>query len=302
VTLLRSSVSNNSAVSVGGMLLSGRGGSSLTLDSSVVSDNRAYYGAGGLQLQSSTVNIVNSTISDNTASYYGYGGGLAIFTSLPISITNSTISGNSVGGRGGGMYLYTGRGGETVNINNTTISNNSSREDGGGIAIIYAQVSLSNSIVSGNRDTDLDGSEIFESNFYLDYSSNISFFGTNVLGDSANTYRNAFSLSNGGIPEDTQIIATEDGNTPTPISNILAPLADNGGPTQTHALVDGSPAIDAGDNITCEDSDQRFEIRPDGPSCDIGAFEGGSPNSEPESEPATFVIPLPNGRVVVFDL
>jgi hypothetical protein len=53
----------------------------------------------------------------------------------------------------------------------------------------------------------------------------------------------------------------------------VGPLADNGGPTWTHALLTGSPAIDAGDDPACPASDQRGVARPQGPHCDIGPFE-----------------------------
>jgi hypothetical protein len=54
---------------------------------------------------------------------------------------------------------------------------------------------------------------------------------------------------------------------------LLGPLADNGGPTQTHALLPSSPAIDAGDNNGCPPTDQRGVARPSGLACDIGAYE-----------------------------
>jgi hypothetical protein len=62
----------------------------------------------------------------------------------------------------------------------------------------------------------------------------------------------------------------------TPINPMLGPLAANGGPTQTMALLAGSPAIDAGSNATCAATDQRGFARPAGASCDIGAFEFGA--------------------------
>ncbi|MCS7222228.1 MAG: choice-of-anchor Q domain-containing protein [Anaerolineae bacterium] len=55
----------------------------------------------------------------------------------------------------------------------------------------------------------------------------------------------------------------------------LGPLQDNGGPTPTHALLPGSPAINAGTNVGCPPTDQRGVPRPQGPRCDIGAFERG---------------------------
>ena len=53
----------------------------------------------------------------------------------------------------------------------------------------------------------------------------------------------------------------------------IGPLADNGGPTWTHALLPGSPALDAADDAICPATDQRGTARPQGPHCDIGAFE-----------------------------
>ena len=54
---------------------------------------------------------------------------------------------------------------------------------------------------------------------------------------------------------------------------LLGPLQNNGGSTQTHALLSGSPAIDAGDNKVCPAADQRGVARPQGATCDIGAYE-----------------------------
>ncbi len=57
------------------------------------------------------------------------------------------------------------------------------------------------------------------------------------------------------------------------VDALLGPLADNGGQTSTHALLAGSPAIDAGDDGACPAEDQRGEPRPSGAGCDVGAFE-----------------------------
>jgi hypothetical protein len=58
------------------------------------------------------------------------------------------------------------------------------------------------------------------------------------------------------------------------VSSIFVGLDDNGGPTKTHALVAGSPAIDASPaDADCAPADQRGVLRPQGPSCDIGSFE-----------------------------
>lgn len=107
----------------------------------------------------------------------------------------------------------------------------------------------------------------------------------NVIGDSSLTSSDAFV---GFTPHPTDTVATSDGNLPTPLANIvdtalvsrrnvpnqlLPRLANNGGPTQTVALVAGSPALDTADGSICPPIDQRGVGRPQGPGCDIGAFE-----------------------------
>jgi len=72
---------------------------------------------------------------------------------------------------------------------------------------------------------------------------------------------------------------------------LLGPLADNGGPTFTYALLEGSPAIDAGDDTNCPDVDQRGEPRPQGDGCDIGAYE--SPFIAPTPTPSPTPSPTP---------
>ena len=67
------------------------------------------------------------------------------------------------------------------------------------------------------------------------------------------------------------------GSTNAPLDAKLGPLADNGGPTLTLALLAGSPAIDAGSDGNCSPTDQRGEPRPAGLHCDIGAFELDNP-------------------------
>jgi hypothetical protein len=59
----------------------------------------------------------------------------------------------------------------------------------------------------------------------------------------------------------------------SPIDPRLGPLTDNGGPTQTHALLAGSPALDAGGPDFCPGTDQRGVTRPQGPACDMGSYE-----------------------------
>lgn len=131
-------------------------------------------------------------------------------------------------------------------------------------------LTLNHSLISGN--TALDGAEVFNFGFY---SAN----NHNIFGHSGLTNAQAFY---GFTPGPTDITATSDGNAPTALNAILeTTLADNGGLTETLALVEGSPAIDAIPDSSCPppDTDQRGYTRPvdgndsNGEECDIGAYE-----------------------------
>jgi hypothetical protein len=77
----------------------------------------------------------------------------------------------------------------------------------------------------------------------------------------------------------------------------LGPLADNGGPTRTHALLPGSPALNAADGTLCPAVDQRGVARPQGAGCDIGAYEQAVAQAAAETDAAPDAAPLPEGSV-----
>ena len=252
---------------------------------------------GRIYARTSSVAVTNSTIAGNIATT---GGGIHVNSST-VSVVNSTISGNSTNnslGFGGGIAVFGGT--SSLELTNSTITGNSSDGDGGGLSAFGArQVSLRNSLVSGNS-----AGSIYRGNELYLYGNTIVSLRNNLLGDSSQTTERAFY---GTQPSSTiNIIATSNGNTPTPIASILAPFGNNGGPTQTHGLVENSPAIDAGDDLICAEAqvnnlDQRGVPRPVGPSCDIGSFEGVvEPQAQSDSD--LFVVPLPNGNAVIFSL
>ena len=74
------------------------------------------------------------------------------------------------------------------------------------------------------------------------------------------------------------------------VDPLLGPLANNGGDTQTFSLLPGSPALDAGNNATCLATDQRGVARPQGPACDIGAYEVAKLNLTKSVTPTTQVL------------
>lgn len=221
----------------------------VTIQNSHIHANKSRFSAGGILQQSSgTLTIQNSTISENRA---GSGAGLRL-SAGQLSIDNSTISGNRAGDSGGGIWSQ-----RTLTVTNSTITGNSARS-GGGMYQSLEQIILERSIVSGNKAN--SGSEV---------QINVSNGGSIVADDF-----NLFGVSgNAGVvgfnPGATDVVPS------VPIAAILGPLANNGGPTPTHALVAGSPAIDAvpGAHSECSGTDQRGVARPQGVGCDSGAFE-----------------------------
>jgi hypothetical protein len=261
-------------------------GGTLTIENSVISNNNA---TGVYNINGGTVTIERSTISGNTGSGLSGNGAVAIENSTisgnmdggigniygTVVIEDSTISGNSAGA-GGGISNLAGR----LTITNSTISGNVSQHGGGILNAQYcydgrppcepATLTINNSVIAGNQAT--VGPEIEN-----DASSSVSANNFNLFGTNGNAGVIGFT------PGRTDIVPS------VPLAQILAPLADNGGPTQTHALVAGSPAIDAGNLNGCRNgagallrTDQRgFRRNVDGNNdgtarCDIGAVEFGA--------------------------
>jgi len=229
----------------------------LTITRTTVSGNGSTGEAGGLR-DNYTSTITDSTFSDNSAGTLG--GGIWCINCTQ-TITNSTISGNSAGQSGGGIANGNLYNGGTVTLAYSTLTGNSAPTGGGIIAIDGSGFEptitrLRGTVVAGNTGTtshpDVEGT--FISNGY------------NLIGDGT-----------GG----TGFTGTGDlvGTGATPIDALLGALSYGGGPTKTHNLLPGSPAIDAADDPSCPALDQRGWGRPrdgdasGGAVCDIGAVE-----------------------------
>ncbi len=243
---------------------------------SVVENNNSfgaaavYYG-GGVSIANSTVTISNSTISRNsTLSGTAGGGGIYItnFGGSDVTISNTTISGNTSINAGGGIgHLGFGAGGTTMSLTNVTLANNTSTGDGGGFSNDIAVVTVSQSLISGNTGT--GGAEINST------GGTVAVDDYNLFG--FNSVSGVVGVTVGG----TDIVPTE-----AALTDILdVNLADNGGPTPTHALAEDSPAIDVITLQACVSAtDQAGKARPidgnvDGVAdCDIGAFENPNPD------------------------
>jgi CSLREA domain-containing protein len=296
VSLTRTTVFNNKAITSGGGI--NASSASLTLDSSLISSN-----------------TVSSP--DDATSPQPQGGGIFANNS-PVTLTNSTIASNSATTtdavatlpqpRGGGFY----NGAETATIIGSTFSANSvsegnaaNREAGGIFNSSSGTLTLRNSTLSGNSAPGGNGGALLNNN------GNATLAHVTITGNSAGTGMAIANtettgslalrgtlVANGATAcfNFTGVITSNGYNidqgsscglaTATDLQNVTNPmldgLANNGGPTQTHALLAGSPAIDHVLNADCDDEnsapltvDQRGFTRPvpAGGACDTGSFE-----------------------------
>jgi parallel beta-helix repeat protein len=236
----------------------------VTIDRSTVQENEANFG-GGLFVEMASegvgsLDIRNSTIASNTA-FASSGGGIYISNSDgPILIENTTISDNRVqDGFGGGIYLDFAS--STVVVRNTTIVENQAVQGGG---IFNAdEVERIRKEVDANVVTDPSGFQIISSIV----ANNISEADPDLAG--------SFNVTNSLIEDSGTAIIGDGGGNLFGVDPQLGVLANNGGGTQTHALLEGSPAIDAGSNPGGLTTDQRGGtfVRTSNGTTDIGAFE-----------------------------
>jgi hypothetical protein len=221
----------------------------LTLTDSTVSGNATASAGGGIANPDDTsMTLIGDTIANNQSSL---GGGGVDIDAGTASITNTTIANNAVTNGGGGGVETETQG--TVQFTNDTISGNAaSNSDGGGVAADGPDTRFVNTIVAGNSAGDASTADCLQSGL-TDQGHNLDSTGTCFTPSSSNGDIN-------GNPH-------------------LGPLENNGGQTDTMALLDGSPAINAASNAGCPGTDQRGVTRPQptGGTCDIGAFEALPP-------------------------
>jgi predicted outer membrane repeat protein len=208
-----------------------------------------------------------------------------LVTSGKLTLRNLTVADGYAFEESGGIFIRTG----TATVSNSTFSGNSAAFYGGGIAS-KDTLEVSNSTLSGNRAFEgggiynLGGTATLKNMIVANSPSGESCFGT-----ISNCGYNLDSGTSCGFP-------TENSNK----DPLLGPLADNGGPTKTHALLAGSPAIDQGNSFG-ESTDQRGMPRPSyfvstpdasgGDGSDIGAFE--LQLREPDTTPPTVISTVP---------
>ena len=256
---------NNGHGGGGGITNSG----TATISGSLIAYNGTEYYGGGID-NSGTMTIIASTIQGNWA-WHAYGAG-GILNTGTATLTNVTVTGNDGDYASGGI-----KNDEQMTLHNVTITGNDSDYATGGIKNTDTLV-LNRTILSGNTnsyDTPTQ-SELMNSGTIIANKSNVFGFGGS-------------SGLSGFTPDPTDIVPS------VGLSAILGPLADNGGPTMTHALPSGSPALDLAPNAACTAApvnglDQRGEPRnangtggATANECDAGSFE---------LQPATQLLPF----------
>ena len=303
-----------------------RNNSMLTLADSTVGMNLA--DSGGGIFNEGTLNVDNSTVSNNTA--VGLGGGIK--NPGVLTVNNSNINENSAGGDGGGIFNF-GSGGSsgptaettpgvpgTAHINDSTVSNNISGSFGGGISNSGGVVYVTSTTVSGNNaandgggidnfhgtadltSTTISGNSANNGGGISNFSATLSMINTISAGNTAPTAPDCtgtlVSLGHNLIGNTAgcgfTAGAPEAAGDLLDVNPKLGSLKYNGGPTKTHALLPGSPAIDSSDdsvlgpphNLTTDQRGAGFP-RLRGAHVDIGAYEAAPPSDPPQTSPFT---------------
>lgn len=240
LTLFRSQVYNNQAGYGGGAWAD----DSVSATYSIVQNNSAFHDGGGINARENLL-LNKTTVSGNYASWDG--GGVYVLGDGVARVVDSTISGNRASNESAAAFIRV-----QTEITNSTIAFNHEEPfpgDGCWGTVSVGTLRLQSSIVAGNTCSE---SPAWDINGFID-------LGANVTGAD-----NLVGSSNLPLPADTLSANPR-----------LAPLAWNGGPTRTHALLSDSPAIDRGNNVRNRLYDQRGpgfpRVRGAGP--DIGAFE-----------------------------
>ena len=262
VTIQSLAVTGGGDVTQGGGIFAGH---TTTLTGLAIFDNQAdsqggtFGGQGGGVFSNDPLTLSDSTLSGNRAlatgaGFPGQGGGLFV-NATPATVTNVTVSGNttdtgtSFPGQGGGIFVN-----DETTLAGVTVTGNQADQGGAGEGggIFYNDVMTARGVIVSGNFVGTTPSECFDNDTLVSQGGNLergSDCGFTGAGDQSGT------------------------------DPLLGALTDNGGPTDTHALGAGSPAIDRGPAAGCPATDQRGVSRPQGPACDAGAFEVAVPTA-----------------------
>jgi predicted outer membrane repeat protein len=250
----------NSSGAAGGAISVVTGGSIVSIDNSTFADNQAAAAGGAISLTTgcSIGTISDSTFSGNSA--IAAGGGISVLTTSTITaIINSTFSGNTAGTNGGGIDVTTT--GNIQKITNSTFTDNTATLVGGGINLLTTSTitTLTSTIIANNSA--LSGPDVGDPTL------------TGIIAESFNLI--GINTNSGLVAGNPNANNSKVGTAASPINPGLGPLANNGGPTQTHEIFITSPAFESGANPDALAFDQRGAgfLRVTGSQADIGAFE-----------------------------
>lgn len=267
LTVSYSTLNYNRAISLTAMV--GRGGAinnsaTAVIDNSTLAYNQSFSAGGGIWNNAIT-QLSRTTVANNSASSgTGTGGGIHNSIDADLTLDQSTISNNTVINSGGGLHNL-----GTITMTNSTVSGNHANGGGGlynlEISLIQFSTFSENGAIQGGNLYGASETISLTHNLIVNFDggANCFFGGSNIVSLGYN------------LDDDGSCNLSETGDQSDVADELIGPLANNGGPTLTHALLPGSPAIDAGSEIDCVDEDQRGNGRPFGSSCDIGAFEFG---------------------------
>ena len=260
----------------GGVLNNG----ALTLDHVTVTGNTMatdagdfWQGGGGIYNgDGATLTLRDSAVSGNTAAWSG--GGIYSFFNTTTTIVRSTISGNTSNDVGGAIRSL-----GTMTITNSTLSGNTATGwHGGAIFQTDGDVAITSSTIADNIAPDWGSSALFIGQFGGGFVPTLTLANTIITGNHWYACERFASGTTGNVVSNVHNVVQDDSCNPVAgdVINVdagIGPLADNGGPTLTHVLLPGSPAIDAADAATSPSTDQRGVARPQGAGPDIGAYE-----------------------------
>ncbi|MCP4415621.1 MAG: hypothetical protein GY805_03300 [Chloroflexi bacterium] len=263
--VLSSTIRANRAVHL--MMAQGYGGGAanfgvLIIQNSAIDNNLAHYTGGGVYSGSGTLSIVTSSIDNNIVQAATSSGG-GVYNLADAIIDQSAIHSNIALADAGGI-----RNAGDLQLFNTTLSNNSANGAGG--LQNNGNAALANNTITANNSALVHIGGILASGGTISMANNII-----VDHGSANDCKatsGTINSSGHNLDSDNSCYLVAAGDLPNE-NPLLGPLQNNGGPTLTHALLPGSPAIDSGSSTHCPSIDQRGWSRDS--LCDIGSYERG---------------------------
>jgi len=241
LTLTGDQITSNSGLAGGAVYNTG----TLTISNTTLSTNSARTGNGGAIFNNGTLSLTASTLSNNNANS-GVGGGISNTPDAGATISNCTFAANHAQ-NGGALFESVGG---TMSISESTIATNSASGAGGGLrnAGAASAIQITSTIIATNKA--LSGHDVFGA---------VTSLGFNLVGKTTG--------SSGWVGSDLT------GTNTKPLNPLLGPLANNGGPTFTFALLPGSPALMNGNTSLAPPTDQRGFQRVVNNKIDIGAFQ-----------------------------